>query len=90
MASLADIGNFISSLDAQATAWYRGISTGTAVVVPSTSAGQAATQQLAIQQAAQANLVQTNPLVAGLTSSPLLVFAILAILVFALFMLLRR
>jgi hypothetical protein len=72
MADLTSIGDFISNLSSQGAAWYRGI-TGTPVVVPATSPAIAAQQQVAIQQAAQASLSQTNPTLAGLLANPTLI-----------------
>lgn len=69
MATLTGIGDFISQLSTQGAAWYRGI-TGTPVVVPATSPAIAAQQQVAIQQAAQASLTQTNPALAGILANP--------------------
>lgn len=83
MTDLASISNFINSLDTQAAAWYRGIS-GTPVVVPATSSAIAAQQALAIQQQAQANLLNTNPTLAGLLANPfILVVGILALVLLA-------
>jgi len=69
MADLQSVGDFITSLDSQAASWYRGV-TGTPVVVPATNSAIAAQQQIAIQQAAQANLLNTNPVLAGILSNP--------------------
>lgn len=83
MASLTDVTGFINSLDTQAAAWYRGI-TGVPVVVPATNSTIAAQQQIAIQQAAQASLLQTNPTLAGILANPtFVVLIVVALLVLA-------
>jgi hypothetical protein len=77
MADLTTVGDFITSLDSQAAAWYRGV-TGTPVVVPATNSAIAAQQQIALQQQAQASLLRTNPVLAGVLANPVLL--ILALL----------
>lgn len=83
---LTDIGNFVSGLDSQAAAWYRGI-TGVPVVTPVTSPQLAAAQQIALQQQQQASLLATNPTLAGILANPtaIIVIALLliAVLIFA-------
>lgn len=87
MADLSSVSDFISNVSSQAAAWYRGI-TGSPVVVPATSPAIAAQQQIAIQQQAQANLLATNPVLAGILANPtvliagLLLIGLLLILVF--------
>lgn len=87
MADLSSISDFVSNLSSQGAAWYRGL-TGTPVVVPATNSAIAAQQQIAIQQAAQANLLNTNPTLAGLLANPTLIIVValiaLAIVIFAL------
>jgi hypothetical protein len=86
MADLSEVSDFISSLDSQAASWYRGI-TGVPVVVPASNASIAAQQQIAINQAAQASLLRSNPTLAGIISNPTVLIiglaGILLILVFA-------
>lgn len=77
---LMDIGNFISGLDAQAAAWYRGIS-GNPVVTPVTSPQLAAAQQIAIQQQQQASLLATNPTLAGVLANPTAIIVIAIIMI---------
>ena len=69
MADLTGISDFITSLDSQAAAWYRGV-TGTPVVVPATNPAIAAQQQIALNQQAQASLLNTNPVLAGILANP--------------------
>jgi hypothetical protein len=89
MADLTEIGNFISSLDTQAAAWYRGL-TGSPVVTPAFSSQSALSQQIALQQAAQASLLNTNPTLAGIISNPTVMIMLgLGILVLLIFVLKR-
>ena len=86
MADLTTVGDFITSLDSQAAAWYRGV-TGTPVVVPATNSAIAAQQQIALQQQAQANLLRTNPVLAGVLANPVvlilaLLFGVVLLIVF--------
>lgn len=78
--SLSDIANFVSGLDSQAAAWYRGI-TGVQVVTPVTSGQLAAAQQIAIQQAQQASLLATNPTLAGILANPTAIIVIALVLI---------
>lgn len=85
MASLTDVTAFINSLDSQAAGWYRGI-TGVPVVLPAPNSTIAAQQQIAIQQQAQANLLRTNPTLAGLLANPTIVIVgLLALILLAYF-----
>ena len=86
MADLTTVGDFITSLDSQAAAWYRGV-TGTPVVVPATNSAIAAQQQIALQQQAQASLLRTNPVLAGVLANPVvlilaLLFGVVLLIVF--------
>lgn len=89
MADLTSITDFINSLDSQAAAWYRGI-TGTPVVVPASNAQIAAQQAIAIQQQAQANLLNTNPTLAGILANPTLIVVIVGALLILAFLVFKK
>ena len=80
MPDLTSVGDFITSLDSQAAAWYRGV-TGTPVVVPATNSSIAAQQQIALQQEAQASLLRTNPVLAGVLANPVVLILGLVLLI---------
>jgi len=62
-----DINTFVNNADNAAAAWYNGITGGTPVI---TSPSQAVANQLAINQAAQLQLAQTNPTLSGILANP--------------------
>ena len=78
-----DINTFINTADNAAAAWYNGITGGTPVI---TSPAQAAANQLAINQASQLQLAQSNPTLSGILANPgflvLLGLAIIGLIVY--------
>jgi Tfp pilus assembly protein FimV len=86
---LTGVSDFISTLSSQGAAWYRGL-TGTPVVVPATTAAIAAQQQVALNQAAQANLNVTNPVLSGILANPAALIIIGLVLLIGAIFLLRR
>jgi len=66
---LGDVGNLINNLSAAAAPWVSAF-TGTTVIPLPTSSAQAAAQQLQLQQAAQAKLAATNPVLSGILANP--------------------
>lgn len=63
----SDITAAISGLSNAAASWYNGISSGTPVI-PSSQVAVA--NQLAINQASQLALAQTNPTLSGILANP--------------------
>lgn len=63
----SDISAVISGLSNAGASWYNGISSGTPVI-PSSQVAVA--NQLAINQASQLALAQTNPTLAGIFANP--------------------
>lgn len=82
--TLTDLGNFLGVASSGAAAWYNGITEGTPVIA---SPQQAAANQIAINQASQIALAQTNPTLAGIFANPAIVLfigiALIALLIFA-------
>lgn len=62
-----DITSFISGLNNAAASWYNGVSSGTPVI-PSSQVAVA--NQLAINQAEQLQLAQSNPTLSGILANP--------------------
>jgi hypothetical protein len=87
--NLQSASDFISTLSSQGAAWYRGL-TGTPVVVPATSAAIAAQQQVALNQAAQAQLNVSSPLLSGVLANPAALVIIGLVLLIAAIWLLRK
>lgn len=83
--TLTSLGSFLSDASAGAAAWYNGITTGTPVI---SSPQQAAANQLAINQASQLALAQSNPTLAGILANPAILIiiglALLALVIYAL------
>lgn len=81
---LTDLGSFLSTASAGAAAWYNGINNNTPVI---TSSQQAAANQVAINQASQLALAQSNPTLAGVLANPVILvligLALLALIVWA-------
>jgi hypothetical protein len=83
-----DLNSFLNTADTAAAAWYNGITGGTPVI---TSTSQAVANQAAINQAAQLQLNQTNPGLAGILANPgFLVLAGLAILGLIVFLVMKK
>jgi hypothetical protein len=80
---LTDLGSFLSTASTGAAAWYNGVTEGTPVI---TSSQQAAANQLAINQAQQISLGQTNPFLAGILANPtVLIIGVLLFIVLLVF-----
>lgn len=62
-----DLNSFLNTADMGAAAWYNGIVGGTPVI---TSPSQAVANQLAINQASQLKLAQSNPTLSGILANP--------------------
>jgi hypothetical protein len=71
--TLTDLTSFLSTASSGAAAWYNGITGGTPVI---TSASQAAANQLAINQASQLALAQSNPTLSGILANPTIIIII--------------
>jgi hypothetical protein len=89
MSTLTDIGSFLSGASQQAAAWYNGVNMGTPVIPIGASSAAIAAQQAAINQAAQANLLATNPTLAGIISNPTIIIIIGLVLVLGIILVLR-
>jgi hypothetical protein len=63
----SDLSTAISGLGGLGAAFYNAVTFNTPVV---TSASQAVANQLAVNQAAQLNLSQSNPTLAGILANP--------------------
>jgi hypothetical protein len=87
--TLTSVSDFISNLSSQGAAWYRGI-TGAPVVAPATTAAIAAQQQIALNQAAQAQLNASNPTLSGILANPAALIIIGFVLLIGAIFLLRR
>jgi hypothetical protein len=83
MSTLTDIGTMLNNGDMAAAAWYNGVTSGTPVI---TSPTQAVANQLAINQASQLALAQSNPTLSGILANPgalvLIGLAFLALIVY--------
>lgn len=70
---LTDLSSFLSSGSAAAAAWYNGLTEGTPII---TSGQGAAANQLAINQASQLALAQSNPTLSGILANPTIIIII--------------